>query len=45
MTWDEADDGQVGDDGDWVVGTAEREGKKEWQKIKGERLFFSNICT
>jgi hypothetical protein len=40
MTWDEADDGQVSDDGDWVVGTAKREGKKEWQKIKGERLFF-----
>jgi len=45
MTWDEADDGQVSDDGDWVVGTAKREGKKEWQKIKGERLFFFNICT
>ena len=45
MTWGEADDWPVGDNGDWVVGTTEREGKKKWQKIKGEILFFPNICT
>ena len=45
VTWGEADDWPVGDNGGWVVGTTEREGKKKWQKIKGEILFFSNICT
>jgi len=41
VTWGEADDWPVGDNGGWVVGTTEREGKKKWQKIKGEILFFS----